>query len=126
MKRGIEVDIHLRPGLDDEEFVASALGNLATRQLAAKRRERLEWQVLRVDGSGHHHYRLVVRPAQRLLDLGARSDLARIPDDLSNEGASELHHRFSAAKTVGLHPMALRRVRGELDPWRDDFWNWIG
>lgn len=126
MKRGIEVDIHLRPGLDDEEFVASALGNLAAWQLAAKRREPLEWQVLRVDGSAHHHYRLVVRHAQRLFDLGARSNLARILDGLSNEDVSQLHRRFSTAKSEGLHPMALRRVREEVDFWRDDFWNWMG
>ena len=126
MMRGIEVDIHLRHGLDDEEFIASALGNLAAWQLAAKRQERLEWQVLRVGGSSHHHYRLIVRHPERLLDLGARSNLAHILDDLSNEDVAELHRRFSTAKRAGLHPVPLRRVREESDFWQDDFWNWIG
>ena len=126
MKQGIEVGIHLRPALEDEEFVASALGNLAAWQLAAKRNEHLEWQVLRVDGTGRHHYRLVIRHPQRLLDLGARSDLSGILDDLSNEGVAELHRRLSTAKMEGLHPVALRRVREERDFWQDDFWNWIG
>ena len=118
--------IYLRPALEDEEFVASALGNLAAWQLAAKRKERLEWQVLRVDGSGHHHCRLVVRHPQRLLDLGARSDLSGILDDLSNEGVADLHRRLSTAKAEGLHPVPLRRVHEQSDFWQDDFWNWIG
>lgn len=126
MSRGIDVDIHLRPGVEDEEFVASALANLAAWRLAAEREERLDWQVLRVDGSHDHHYRLVVRHTQRLLDIGARSDLARILENLSNEDIPELRRRLSAAKSEGLQVVSLRRIREDVDFWRDDFWNWIG
>ena len=126
MSRGIDVDLHLRPGIEDEEFVASALANLAAWRLAGQRGERLDWQVLRVDGSRDHHFRLVVRHPQRLLDLGARSDLARILDELSAEELPDLRRRLSIAKSEGLRAVPLRRVREDVDFWRDDFWNWIG
>ncbi|EQD29308.1 hypothetical protein B2A_14550 [mine drainage metagenome] len=126
MNRGIEVGIYLRPGLDEEDFIASALGNLAAWKLAASREERLDWQVLRVDGSGRHHYRLVVRHPERLLDLGVRTDLVHILDGLSNEDVTKLRHRLSTAKTEGLHTVGLRRVHEQPDLWQDDFWNSIG
>ncbi len=126
MKHGIEVGVYLRPGLDNDDFIASALGNLAVWKLAASRKERLEWQVLRVDGSGRHHYRLIVHHPERLLDLGVRTDLVHILDGLSNEDVTELRHRLSAAETEGLRPMGLRRVHEKVDLWQDDFWNSIG
>lgn len=126
MKRGIEVGIYLRSGLDDEDFIASALGNLAAWKLAANRKERLEWQVLRVEESSRHHYRLVVRHPERLLDLGVRTDLVHVLEGLSNEDVTELRHRLSAAKTEGLRPVSLRRVHEQPDLWQDDFWNHLG
>jgi hypothetical protein len=127
MHRGAEVGIHLRPGLPDENFVAQALGNLAGFRLASQRGERLEWQVLRVEGSGgHHHYRLVLRHPDRLLDLGFSSELESILRELSEESVDELRARLESSEREGLRLVPLRHVREEVDFWRDDFWNWIG
>ena len=127
MHRGLEVDIHLRPGLADDNFVAQSLGNLAAFRLASDRNERLDWQVLRVESSGsHHHYRLVLRHPDRLLDLGFRSDLERVLDDLSDESVDQLRERLRTAEERGLRVVPLRYVRQEVDFWQDDFWNWIG
>ena len=124
--RGIEVGIFLRPGLEDDNFVAQSIGNLAAFRLAAAHGERLDWQVLRVQGSGHHHYRLVLRHPDRLLDLGFKSDLEHILDDLSNESVDQLHERLRAAEHEGLRIVPLRRVPEEVDFWQDDFWSWMG
>ncbi len=127
MHRGVEVGIYLRPGLEDDNFVARALGNLAAFRLQTERKEPLTWQVLRVQGSGgHHHYRLVVRHPERVLDLGFRSALEAILKDLSNESVAELRQRLAVAERAGLVPVALRPVALEVDYWRDDFWNWLG
>jgi hypothetical protein len=127
MPKGVEVGIHLRPGLPDENFIARALANLAAFQLQSVRKETLEWQVLRVEGSpGNHHFRLVIRHPDRVLDIGIRRDLARILDGLSKETPEELAHRLSKAESDGLHPVALRHIQEAVDYWRDDFWNWMG
>ena len=127
MHRGIEVGIYLRPGLTDDNFVAQAIGNLAAFRLAADRHERLEWQVLRVQASGsRHHYRLVLRHPERLLDIGFTSELERVLDDLSNESVDRLSERLGAAEREGLRLVPLRHVREEVDFWQDDFWNFIG
>jgi hypothetical protein len=124
--RGIEVGIYLRPDIDDDNFVAKALGNLAAFRLQTKRRERLEWQVLRVDGSAHHHYRLVLRHPERLLDIGFKPELERILQDLSDESIEQLRERLLAAEREGLQVRPLRSIHAEVDYWRDDFWNWLG
>ncbi len=127
MHRGLEVGIHLRPGLPEESFVAQALGNLAAFRLATRRRERLEWQVLRVEGSGgSHHYRLVLRHPDRLLDVGFRAEFEAILADLSNESVDQLRGRLAAAEKDGLRLVPLRHVREEVDFWRDDFWTYLG
>ncbi len=126
MARGLEVDLHLRPGLASESFVAEALGNLAAHDLSVRRGERLEWQVLRVEGSGAHHFRLVVRHPERALDVGIGHDLRRALDELSKEDLPHLRVRFQAAQRAGLRPVPLRHVRDTVDLWHDDFWNWIG
>jgi hypothetical protein len=127
MHRGVEVGISLRPGLPDENFVAQSLGNLAAFRLASERHERLEWQVLRVEGSrGRHHYRLVLRHPDRILDLGFSSQLESILHDLSNESVDELRKRLRTSESEGLHVVPLRHVEEELDLWQDDFWNWLG
>lgn len=124
--RGLEVGIHLRPGLADEMFVARALGNLAAWRLEKERSERLEWQVLRVSEGHEHHYRLVIRHPDRLLDLGLAGNLERILHDLSEESVEELHRRWEAARADGLAPVPLRSVTERSDFWQDDFWNFIG
>ena len=124
--RGIEVNIGLREGLPNEAFVAEALGNLAVFSLARERGERLDWQVLRVDVGGRHHYRLVVRHPDRVLDLGLVHELGRILHRLSDEDVEQLRERFSDAQKNGLKPVPLRHVRESVDFWRDDFWNWLG
>jgi hypothetical protein len=126
MHRGLEVGIFLRPDLAEPNFVAMALGNLAAFRLEAERNERLEWQVLRVQTSDQHHYRLVLRHPERVLDLGFKSHLETILKDLSNETLEELRARLRAAEQQGLKPVALRSIREPVDFWRDDFWNWFG
>jgi hypothetical protein len=125
--RGIEVGIHLRPGLEDENFIAGALANLAAYRLQQERKEPLEWQVLRVEGSpGQHHFRLVLRHPDRMLDLGLRENLGKTLDLLSQQTPDGLHHQLSEAEAAGLRPVPLRTVHETVDFWRDDFWNWLG
>jgi hypothetical protein len=126
MPRGVEVGIYLRPGLNDETFVARAIGNLAAFRLQRERRERLEWQVLEVIGSRPHHYRLVVRHPERALDWGFKSDLSRILRALSERSEEELRSDLRAGLADGLREVPLRRVEDEVDFWQDDFWTWIG
>jgi hypothetical protein len=127
MTKGLEVGIHLRPGLPDENFVARALGNLAAFELGRARKETLQWQVLLVDTSpGQHHVRLVVRHPERVLDLGIHEHLSKILRDLSDETHEQLAQRFADAQANGLTPVPLRRISEPVDFWRDDFWNWIG
>ena len=127
MHRGIEGGIYLRPGRADDNFVAQSIGNLAAFRLAEDRHERLDWQVHPVEGSGHHHhYRLVLRHPERVLDLGFKPELERILNDLSNESVDQLHERLRIAERDGLRVVPLRHIREEVDFWQDDFWNWIG
>jgi hypothetical protein len=127
MHRGVEIDIHLRPGLSEESFIAQSLGNLAAFRLAAERRERLDWQVLWVNAaSGHHHFRLVLRHPDRVLDLGFAHALKAILDDLSHESVDELRGRLRAAEKEGLRVVPLRHVHEEVDYWEDQFWKFIG
>lgn len=126
MHRGVEIGIYLSPGLADDNYVAQALGNLAAFRLEATRKEHLEWQVLRVQGTSQHHYRLVLRHPDHILDLGFKSELATILDDLSNESVDQLRGRLQAAEGAGLRSIPLRSVKEEVDFWQDDFWNWIG
>jgi hypothetical protein len=125
--RGVEVDLGLRPGLLNEGFVAEAIGNLAAFELARARGEPLDWQVLRVETSaGHHHFRLIVRHPERLLDVGFARELGGVLRSLSDEDVDALRQRFEAARRGGLKPVPLRHVRESVDLWRDDFWNWLG
>lgn len=127
MHRGVEIGIHLEPGLRDEEFVARALGSLAGFRLQQERKEPLEWQVLRVQTSEHqHHYRLVVRHPDRVLDPGFRKDLEGILTQLSDETEDGLRSRFEAAEREGLRAQPVRHVREEVDFWEDKFWEYIG
>jgi hypothetical protein len=124
--RGVTVDIGLAPGLPNEGFVAQALGNLAGFELAARRKEHLEWQVLRVETSGHHHFRLIVRHPERVLDVGFSRELERILHTLSGEDVEALRRRYEAAEKNGLKPVPVRRIQEAADLWNDDFWNWLG
>lgn len=124
--RGIEVGLHLRPGLPDENFVAQALGNLAAFELQEERAEALDWQVLRVDLPNSHHFRLVIRHPERVLDVGLEHGVRGRLDSLSNETVEQLRTRFAEAKGRGLKPTPLRHVQESVDYWRDDFWNWWG
>jgi hypothetical protein len=112
--------------LPNEDFVAEAIGNLAAFLLQQERGEALAWQVARVEGSGDHHFRLVVRHPERVLDIGIEHDLKRHLDSLSDETVEELRKRFEAAEREGLKPMRIRHVHESVDFWTDDFWNWLG
>ena len=126
MHRGLEIGLHLTPGLADEDFVGMAIGNLAAFRLQQKRGEPLLWQVIRIEGSNGHHFRLVIRHPERVLDVGIGQDLKRILDSLSDETVEDLRGRFEGAQKEGLKPVALRHLHEEVDFWRDDFWNWFG
>ncbi len=126
MPRGVEVDLGLRPDLPNEGFVAEALGNLAGFGLARRRNERLDWQVLRLEGGRPHRYRLIVRHPERALDLGLAHELRAVLDELSALSVEELRTRWAEAQRQGLTPVPLRHVHETVDYWHDDFWNWIG
>lgn len=126
MHRGLEIDLHLTPGLKNDNFIAEALGNLAAYRLQQERGEPLQWQVLRVEESHRHHFRLVVRHPARPLDLGLSHALRKTLDDLSQESEEELSRRFHDAKKEGLKPVPLRHIRESPDLWQDDFWNHLG
>jgi Protein of unknown function (DUF2004) len=126
MNRGLEIGLHLRPGLADENFVAEALGNLAALRLQQERGEALEWQIVRVEGSGGHHFRLMIRHPERVLDIGISHDLKRLLDSLSDETVEELRRRFEHAEQQGLKPTRIRHVHESMDFWQDDFWNHLG
>lgn len=126
MHRGLEIGLHLKPGLTNENFIAEAIGNLAAYRLQQERSESLAWQVLRVEGSGTHHFRLVIRHPDRVLDIGIEHDLKRRLDSLSDETVEELRSRFESAEREGLKPSRLRHIHESVDFWQDDFWNWLG
>jgi hypothetical protein len=126
MHRGLEIGLHLRPDLSEENFVAEAIGNLAAFRLQAERGETLVWQVVRVEGSGGHHFRLVIRHPDRVLDVGIEHDLKRLLDSLSDETVEDLRKRFAAAEREGLKPIRVHHVHESVDFWQDDFWNWLG
>ncbi len=124
--KGVEIGIHLSPGLRDEEFVALALGNLAAFRLAGEKGEKLQWQVFRITGGRDHHFRLVVRHPEHVLDLGLRKKLEEHMSDLSGFSEDELRVRFQAAVKSGLNVQPLKTVPENLDLWSDNFWNWLG
>jgi hypothetical protein len=124
--RGLEVGLHLKPGLPNENFIAEAIGNLAAYGVQQDRGETLAWQVLRVEQSNSHHFRLVIRHPDRVLDLGIAHDLRKQLDSLSEETVEELRKRFEDAQRAGLRPLRIRHGHGSTDLWQDDFWNWLG
>lgn len=126
MHRGIEIGIHLSPGLSDDNFVALALGNLAAHLLQKARGETLEWQVLRIEETRTHHYRLVLRHPDRVLDVGLMRDLKGTLDSLAQESVEELRQKYHVAQAEGLKSVTLRTLHEVPDYWRDDFWNWMG
>jgi hypothetical protein len=126
MSRGLSVELHLRPGIANDGFVAEAVGNLAAFDLARRRAERLEWQILRVETSAGHHFRLVIRHPERPLDLGVGHELQKLLAVLAQEASDALRSRYLEAQRVGLQPVRLRHVHEKVDFWQDDFWNHIG
>ncbi|MGB6500088.1 MAG: hypothetical protein WBG19_01610 [Thermoplasmata archaeon] len=126
MHRGLEIGLHLKPGLTNENFIAEALGNVAAFRLQQERGESLEWQVVRVDGSTSHHFRLVIRHPDRVLDIGIEHNLRQLLESLSNETVEALRKQFEIAEREGMKPSRLRHVHESVDFWRDDFWNWLG
>jgi hypothetical protein len=126
MHRGLEIGLHLKPGLTDENFIAEAIGNLAAFRLQQERGEALSWQVVRLEGSGGHYFRLVIRHPERVLDIGIERDLKRLLDSLSDETVQELRRRFEVAEREGLKPTRIRHAHESVDFWQDDFWNWLG
>lgn len=79
-----------------------------------------------MEGSGGHHFRLVIRHPDRVLDVGIGHDLKRLLDSFSDESVEELRSRYEDAEREGLVPVHLRHVHESVDLWQDDFWNWIG
>lgn len=125
MSRGLEIGLHLNPNLPDENFVAGALGNLVAFRLQEERGETLQWQVLRVVGTGPHHYRLILRHPQRTLDLGLSGDLKRLLESVSEMSPAQLREALGSAEDRGLKPVPLRTVEETADLWEDNFWQYF-
>lgn len=126
MASGVELDLGVREGTPNEDFIAMAVANIAAFSLEKERGEGLQWQVIRVDAEGHHHFRLVVRHPDRALDLGLKHALERELDRLSSMDAAAVRKEYERCGREGLKPSRLRHVSEHPDVWRDDFWNWIG
>ncbi|MBX8636580.1 MAG: hypothetical protein KIS30_08470 [Thermoplasmata archaeon] len=126
VSRGVEIGIHLSPGLADEGFVALALGNLAAFKLASEKKDKLQWQVLRITGGDSHHFRLVVRHPEKMVEMGIRKKLEEYMTDLSMYSESKLKAAFDDAAKNGLKAVPLRTIPEDLDLWSDNFWNWLG
>ncbi len=125
MSRGLEIGLHLTPDLPDEIFIATALGNLVAYRLQEERKETLQWQVLRIVGTGPHHYRLILRHPERSLDLGLAGDVKRLLESISELSPSQLRESLKAAESSGLKPVPLRTVEETSDLWEDDFWKYF-
>ena len=127
--RGIELTFGLNPGLQSEDAVAVALGNLTGWQLVGQRKERLEWRILRVqeipDG---HHYVLLLRHPDRLLDFGLKGDLRQVLESLQSGSEQQILDRFGEVCRSGRTPVKLETVREKADYWLDDDWalHWVG
>lgn len=126
MHRGLDVEFHVAPGHPNENFLATAIGNLAAFRLGRERGETLEWRVVRIEEPHGHRFRLVVRHPAHALDLGLHHRLLRVLADLSRTSPEEIRKRYDEAQLEGLTPVALRHARDRPDVWQDDFWNWIG
>lgn len=126
MHEGITLDMQVQRGTTDEEFVAVAIGNSAAFNLSRDRNEKLQWQILRVEGGHQAHYRLVLRHPDKAVDIGLKHSLERELDRLSSLGIDGLRKEFEECKKQGLAPVKLRHVRETFDTWNDDFWNWLG
>ena len=127
MSEGIELEIEVRTGVANEEFIAVAIGNIASYNLSRERNEGLQWQILRVDENGrHHHYRVVLRHPEKALDIGLKHALEKELKRLSSLSVEELRSEYVKCEKDGLKPSRLRHVSEHPDTWNDDFWNWIG
>lgn len=129
VSRGFELDLGLRPGLDDENAVAVALGNLAASELQRARNEPLEWKIVRVEEvGGRHHFAILVRHPKRLIDAGIHPQLRRILETLSTLSETELQSRFDRARSQGLQPIPLTHTEEQIDFWVDKDWTlwWVG
>jgi hypothetical protein len=125
--RGVELGIHLVPGLDNDDAVAEALGNLAPYSLAQERHQTFEWQVLRVqEPSGGHHYRLVLRRPNSLTRFGLRKALIGSLNQWAVKTPQALSSALEDAVRSGLRVVPLREVDQEVDYWADEFWVWWG
>ena len=81
---------------------------------------------MRVEGSRTHHFRLVIRQPERVLDIGFEHNLKQLLESRSNETVNELRKRFDVAEREGLKPTRIRHVHESVDLWQDDIWNWLG
>jgi hypothetical protein len=125
MAEGITVGLRLTPGLPEEGFVAEAIGNLVVYRVEKERKEGLQWQVLRIVGSGDHHYRLVVRHPERSLDLGLSRTVEKEILELSSLSLEQLREEFSRAQSEGLKAVPLRVLHETPDFWSDNFWEYF-
>ena len=129
MTRGFELDIVLRPGLAEENATAIALGNLGAAELQRERKEPLEWKIVRVDHLREgHHFAILVRHPEHLIEFGVHAQLKRILEGLSPLSEEELLSRFEQAKSDGLRPIPLTYVEEQVDYWLDEDWTlgWVG
>ena len=126
MSEGIELDIAVRKGTTDENFIAVATGNIAAFDLSRERKETLQWQILRIDEQGHHHFRLILRHPEKSLDIGLKHALETELKKLSSMDVEAVRKEYERCTKEGLKPSRLRHVSEHPDTWNDDFWNWLG
>lgn len=126
MSEGVELNLELVEGTANEDFIAVAIGNIASFRLSRERNERLQWQILRVDEKGHHYFRLILRHPEKPLDIGLKHELEAEMKRLSSLDAETIRREYDTCLKDGLQPSKLRHVTEHPDTWNDDFWNWLG
>ncbi|MCL4324918.1 MAG: hypothetical protein M1144_05605 [Candidatus Thermoplasmatota archaeon] len=115
MHCGLEIDLHLTPGLKNDNFISELLANLAVYHLQQERGVPVQWRVLRMEESHHHHFRFVVRHLASPLNIGLAHAVKKTLSNLSNENEEELSRRFHEVKAKGLNPSPLCPVQGSPD-----------
>ncbi len=126
MTDGLAIDLTVREGTKEEEFVAVAAGSSAAFTLGRERNEDLEWQILRIEGGHQARYRLIVRHPEKKLDLGLKHALEKKLDSISGMNLDDVRKLYEKCMKQGMKQTRLRHVKEKQDIWSDNFWNFIG
>jgi hypothetical protein len=127
VSRGLDVAFRLQGDPQALDAVAEAAGNLTAAQVAADRKELLEWRIFRIDQlDGGSHYRLAVRHPARWLDLGLEKELRRELAHRCTEPPERLLAEYAHSRTGGLTAVPLKAIPETVDYWADPLWVRIG